>query len=197
MPEAEKNPKVDAWLARETRWADEFAALRDIALKSGLSEGFKWGQACYTLDDSNVFLIHGFKEYCALLFMKGALMSDPQGLLIQQTENVQSARQMRFTNSGEIGQLAPAIAAYMAEAIELEKSGAKVVRKTTAEFSVPDELKNAFDQDRDFKIAFEALTPGRQRAWILQFSGAKQAKTREARIEKARPAIAVGKGPQD
>ena len=197
MSDAEKNPKVDAWLARETQWADEFAALRDIALKSGLTEGFKWGQACYTLDNANVFLIHGFKDYCALLFMKGALMRDPQGLLIQQTENVQSARQMRFASKGEIGQLAPAIAAYMAEAIELEKSGVKVVRKTTAEFSMPDELTHAFDQDPDFRTAFEALTPGRQRTWILQFSSAKQAKTREARIEKARPAIAAGKGPQD
>lgn len=197
MAPKDTNPKVDAYIDREESWKPEFVKMRAIALNSGLSEGFKWGHPCYALDGSNIVLIHGFKEYCAYLFFKGALMEDPSGILIQQTENVQAARQIRFTGVEEIDRLGNALAAYIQNAIEVEKSGAKVEMKKTSEFSMPDEFKARIDGDDALKTAFEALTPGRQRAYLLHFSGAKQSRTRQERIEKCVPGILAGKGLND
>lgn len=197
MATEDTNPKVDAYLDREKRWKPEFVRMRAIALNSGLTEDFKWGHPCYALDGTNVVLIHGFKEYCAYLFFKGALMEDPSGILVQQTENVQAARQIRFTGIEDIDRLGNALAAYIQNAIAVEKSGAKVEMKKTGEFSMPEEFKTRIDGDDALKTAFEALTPGRQRAYLLHFSSAKQAKTREARIEKAAPGILAGKGLDD
>jgi len=191
------HPTVDAVLAKAKAWKDEMLALRAIALDSGLTEDFKWGQPCYTLDGHNVVLIHGFKEYCALLFFKGALLKDAKGLLVQQTENVQSARQIRFTNVKEITKLESVLKAYILEAIEVEKAGLKVNFKKTAEFSVAEEFQNKLDKTPALKRAFNALTPGRQRAYLLHFSAAKQSKTREARVEKCTPLILKGKGLDD
>ena len=195
MTENNKNPKVDAYLERETTWQAEFTALRTIIRDFGLSEDFKWGHPCYALDKTNIVLMHGFKEYCALLFFKGALMKDPSGILIQQTENVQAARQIRFTSAEEIKRMANSLKSYIQEAIEVEKAGLKVEFKK--EFEIPAELQVKLDERPDLKKAFEALTPGRQRAYILHVSGAKQAKTREARIEKCIPQILDGKGLDD
>jgi len=195
MTENNKNPKVDAYLERETTWQAEFTALRTIIRDFGLSEDFKWGHPCYALDKTNIVLMHGFKEYCALLFFKGALMKDPSGILIQQTENVQAARQIRFTSAEEIKRMANSLKSYIQEAIEVEKAGLKVEFKK--EFEIPAELQGKLDERPDLKKAFEALTPGRQRAYILHVSGAKQAKTREARIEKCIPQILDGKGLDD
>lgn len=197
MTEKKTNPKVDAFLERADKWREEFEKLRAIALDCALTEELKWGQPCYAVDGNNIVLMHGFKEYCALLFFKGALMKDPNGILIQQTENVQSARQIRFTNTGEIAQLKPVLKAYILEAIEVEKAGLKVEMKKTEEFAMPDEFKARLDADSSLKEAFAALTPGRQRAYLLHFSQAKQAKTREARIDKCIPDIFVGKGLND
>jgi uncharacterized protein YdeI (YjbR/CyaY-like superfamily) len=197
MTKSATNPKVDAFFGRLTNWREEMERLRAIALDCQLAEDLKWGQPTYTLDGRNVLLMHGFKEYCALLFMKGALMKDPNGILIQQTENVQSARQIRFTNSGEIGQLEPAIRAYIKDAIELTKSGAKLQMKTVADFKVAEEFQARLDADPKLKAAFEALTPGRQKSWLLHFAQPKQSKTREARIDKATPKIFAGKGMLD
>jgi len=197
MTEKNMNPKVNAFIERADTWREEFEKLRAIALDCDLTEELKWGQPCYALDGNNIVLMHGFKEYCALLFFKGALMKDPNGILIQQTENVQSARQIRFTNTGEIAQLKPVLKAYIREAIEVEKSGLKVEMKKTEEFAMPDEFKAKLEADSSLKEAFEALTPGRQRAYLLHFSQAKQAKTREARIEKCLPDIFAGKGLND
>ena len=191
------HPTVDAVLAKAKAWKDEMLALRAIALDSGLTEDFKWGQPCYTLDGHNVVLIHGFKEYCALLFFKGALMQDPKGILIQQTENVQSARQVRFTSLQEIVKLQAVLKTYIRAAIEVEKAGLKVVHKSTEEFEVAEEFQNRLDKTPTLKKAFEALTPGRQRAYLLHFSSAKQSKTRESRIEKCLPMILDGKGLND
>ena len=191
------NPKVDARIEKDEKWSDELKKLQKIALSTGLTEELKWGQPCYTLDGKNVFLMHGFKDYFALLFMKGALMKDPNKLLIQQTENVQSGRQIRFTNGGEVTQLAPVLKKYIEEAITLEKSGAKVEMKKTTAFKMPDEFKAALDKKPALKKAFEALTPGRQRGYLLHFSSAKQAKTREDRIAKAAHMIMKGKGLDD
>ena len=191
----ETNPKVDAYMEREKTWQKEFMALRSIIRDFGLSEDFKWGHPCYSLDKSNLVLMHGFREYCALLFFKGALMKDPGGILIQQTENVQAARQIRFTSADEIRRMANSLKSYIQEAIEIEKSGLKVEFKK--EFDIPDELQAKLDERADFKMAFEALTPGRQRGYILHVAGAKQAKTREARVEKCMPQILEGKGLDD
>lgn len=191
------NPKVDAFLSRAKQWREEFELLRKIALDAGLSEDLKWGQPCYALDKSNVVLMHGFKEYCAYLFFKGALMKDPKGILITQTENVQSARQIRFTSAADIHKLKSVLKAYIAEAIAVEKSGAKVAFKKTAEFKMPDEFKKKLKNDPALKKAFESLTPGRQRGYLLYFSQAKQAATREARIEKYAKQIMKGKGLDD
>lgn len=195
MTKSELNPKVDAYLAREKAWREEFTALRAILRDFDLSEEFKWGHPCYALGKTNIVLMHGFKEYCALLFFKGALMKDPSGILIQQTENVQAARQIRFTSADEIKRMANMLKSYVQEAIEVEKAGLKVEFKK--EFEIPEEFQSELDQHADLKKAFEALTPGRQRAYILHFSGAKQAKTRQARVEKYIPQILEGKGIDD
>jgi uncharacterized protein YdeI (YjbR/CyaY-like superfamily) len=197
MTKNRPNPKVDAYLQRADKWREEFEKLRAIALDCDLTEELKWGEPCYQLDGKNVVLMHGFKDYCAYLFFKGALMKDPNGILIQQTENVQSARQIRFTNSGEIVQLQPVLKAYILEAIEVERAGLKVEMKKTDEFAMPDEFKARLDEDAKLKQAFEALTPGRQRAYLLHFAQPKQGKTREARIDKATPDILAGKGLND
>ncbi|WP_229262526.1 YdeI/OmpD-associated family protein [Duganella radicis] len=191
------NDKVDAFLERAKSWRAEFEALRAIIAESELEEDFKWGQPCYTLDGHNVVLMHGFKEYCALLFFKGALMKDPKNLLIQQTENVQAARQIRFKELADITRQEKVLKSYIKDAIALEKSGVKVELKKTAEFSFPEELEYAMDETPALRTAFEELTPGRQRAYLLHFSSAKQAKTRVARIEKCTQRILDGKGLDD
>ncbi|MFO0937599.1 MAG: YdeI/OmpD-associated family protein [Gemmataceae bacterium] len=191
------NPVVDQVLSKKQPWAREFEILRKIALDCDLTEELKWGQPCYSLDGKNIVLIHGFKEYCAYLFFKGALLKDPQKIMIQQTENVQSARQIRFTSVDEIESLRTVLKEYIQRAIEVEKAGLKVKMKSTKEFTVPPELKAAFKSNPKLKAAFQALTPGRQRAYILHFSSAKQASTVLARIEKCTPRILEGKGLMD
>ncbi len=191
------NPKVDFYFNKASKWQEEYQKLRTIVLDCGLTEELKWGVPCYTLNGSNVVLIHGFKEYCALLFHKGALLKDSEDILIQQTENVQAARQLRFTELEEILELEPIIKAYIHEAIEVEKAGLKVELKKTKEFDMPEEFQTALDEDPELKDAFKALTPGRQRGYLLHFSGAKQSKTRVSRIEKATPDILAGKGLND
>jgi len=191
------NPKVDAYLQRIDRWHAESAALREILLECPLVEDLKWGVPCYTLDGKNVVLIHGFKDYCALLFHKGALMQDPEGILIQQTDNVQSARQIRFTGLDEIKRMQNLLKTYIHDAIEVERAGLKVALKSVAEFAVPEEFAVALENDATLKSAFEALTSGRQRAYLLHFSSAKQSSTRQSRIEKCRPKIMIGKGLDD
>ncbi len=191
------NPKVDWFFNKDTRWKEAFAKLRDIALDTGLTEELKWGHPCYTLKGKNVFLMHGFNDYCALLFHKGTLLKDDNGILVQQTANVQSARQIRFTSAAQIKKMERTIMLYMQEAIEVEKAGLKVELKKTAEFDMPDEFKNALKEMPGLKKAFQALTPGRQRGYLLHFSAAKQAKTREARIEKNIERIMAGKGIDD
>jgi uncharacterized protein YdeI (YjbR/CyaY-like superfamily) len=188
---------VDAFLSRAERWRDEFEALRAIVLDCQLSEELKWGQPCYTHQKRNIVLIHGFKDYCALLFFKGALMKDPVGILVQQTENVQAGRQVRFTSVQEIAELEAVLKGYVQEAVEVETSGLKVDFKKTSEFKIPEEFQNVLDESPAVKAAFEALTPGRQRAYLLHFAAPKQSKTREARIEKAVPQILEGKGLMD
>ncbi|MBV1787517.1 YdeI/OmpD-associated family protein [Marinobacterium sp. D7] len=191
------NPKVDAFLSEADRWRDEFRTLRAIILACRLDEELKWGKPCYTFEGRNVLLIHGFKDYCALLFMKGALLKDDAGILVAQTENVQAARQIRFSSVQQIEEMEAILKRYIDEAIEMERSGAKVAFKNTEVFETPQELQEKLDRDAAFKSAFEALTPGRQRGYILHISGAKQAKTREARIEKLAPRILDGKGLND
>jgi uncharacterized protein YdeI (YjbR/CyaY-like superfamily) len=197
MQKSKTNPKVDFYFEKEKKWHDEMEKLRAIALECGLTEELKWGQPCYTFDGRNIVLIHGFKEYCALLFMKGALLRDEHGILIQQTENVQSARQIRFTNVREISGTKSVIKSYIKEAIQIEQAGLKTPLKKTSEYKIPEELQNKFDASSRFKKAFEALTPGRQRGYILFFSQPKQSKTRMTRIEKYTPHILAGKGYQD
>ena len=191
------NPKVDFFFENDSSWQKEYKVLRKIVLDCGLEEKLKWGQPCYTLNESNVVLIHGFKEYCALLFFKGALLKDPKGILIQQTENVQATRQLRFTKVQEIVKLEKVIKAYIYEAIEIEKAGLKVKLKKTSEFKMPEEFEKVLNKKPALKKAFYALTPGRQRGWLLHFSKPKQAKTREDRIKKAMPDILAGKGLND
>ena len=191
------NPRVTKVHGGEKRWGAEYAALRKLCLASGLNEELKWGQACYELDGKNVVLIHGFKDYCALLFMKGALLKDAQGLLIQQTKNVQSARQLRFTSLADIKKKKPAIEAYIQEAIALEKSGAQVKKKSVAQFEVAEEFQQRMDEDHKLAGAFRALTPGRQRAYLLYFAGAKKSATRAERVEKHAPRILRGLGLED
>lgn len=191
------NPKVDFFFDKANQWQKEFEKLRTIILDTGLDEELKWGCPCYTHHGRNIILIHGFKEYCALLFFKGALLNDTENILIQQSENVQAARQIRFTALKEITDLQKVIPIYVYEAIEVEKSGIKVPMKKTKEFDMPEEFQNKLDENPDLKEAFEALTPGRQRAYLLHFSSAKQSKTREARIEKYIPQILIGKGLND
>jgi uncharacterized protein YdeI (YjbR/CyaY-like superfamily) len=189
--------KVEKYIEKIKSWKEETKLLREICLDCGLTEDFKWMHPCYTFQGNNIVLIHGFKEYCALLFHKGVLLKDTNGILIQQTENVQSARQIRFTNSKEIIDLKSTIKAYIFEAIEVEKAGLEVKMKKTSEFKMPNELKQAFEQNSDLETAFYDLTPGRQRGYLLYFSQAKQSKTRESRIEKSMPKIFDGKGIND
>lgn len=186
--------KVDRYIDKITSWKDETILLRAICLECGLDEDFKWMHPCYTFQGKNTVLIHGFKEYCALLFHKGALLKDTENILVQQTENVQSARQIRFTDKGQINDLKTVIKTYIFEAIEVEKTGLEVKMKKTSEYEISRELEQEFENDSDFKTAFYNLTPGRQRGYLLHFSDAKQSKTRVSRIEKARPKIFDGKG---
>lgn len=197
MTKSSKNPKVDFFFAGTTKWQEEYAKLRTITLGCGLTEELKWGKPCYSLEGKNVVLIHGFKEYCALLFMKGALLEGAKGLLVQQTENVQAARQIRFTSAKEITKLASTLKACIQEAIEVEKSGREVIYKKATEFAVPAEFQTKLDELPALKTAFHALTPGRQRGYLLYFCSAKQSKTRETRVEKCAPRILQGKGLDD
>ena len=191
------NPKVDFFFDKADRWQKEVERLRTIVLDCGLTEELKWGCPCYTYQESNIVLIHTFKEYCALLFFKGALLQDPEGILIQQTDNVQSARQIRFTGAREIVKMKKTLKAYILEAIEVEKAGAKVNLKQTAEFKMPAEFESKLQEDPVLKKAFSVLTPGRQRGYLLYFTAPKQSKTRAARIEKHRQQILNGKGLND
>lgn len=191
------NPKVDFFFNKASNWQEEYDLLRTIILDCGLTEELKWGVPCYSYQNGKIVLIHGFKEYCAVLFFKGALMQDPNEILIQQTENVQAARQMRFASAGEISKLKRVLKAYIFEAIELEKSGIKVELKKTSEYVVAVELQQKFDEMPEFKAAFEALTPGRQRGYHLYFTAPKQAKTRISRVEKSVAPIQNGKGLND
>ena len=191
------NPKVDWFFNKEKKWQEEFKKLRTIILDCGLTEELKWGVPCYTLEESNIVLIHGFKEYCAILFVKGALLKDAKGVLIQQTKNVQSARQIRFTNVREIVKLEPILKAYIHEAIEVEKSGMKVKLKKTADYKIPKEFQNKLDENLALKEAFYALTPGRQRQYLFYFSQPKLSKTRESRVEKCIDRILDGMGLND
>jgi uncharacterized protein YdeI (YjbR/CyaY-like superfamily) len=191
------NPGVNWFFTKETKWQEAYRELREIVLSCKLTEELKWGCPCYTLNNSNVVLIHGFKDYCALLFMKGAIMKDSKKALVQQTENVQAARQLRFTSLGEIIKQKALIKSYIKEAIEIEKQGIKVELKKTTEYKVPEEFETALHEMEDLKKAFYQLTPGRQRGYLLYFSSAKQAKTRNERIEKYIPQILKGKGLDD
>ncbi|MFE0340931.1 YdeI family protein [Priestia megaterium] len=197
MTNSKMNPKVDEFLSKAKKWKEEYETLRKIVLDCELTEDFKWMNPCYTFEKKNIVLIHGFKEYCALLFPKGSLLQDSHGVLIQQTENVQGARQIRFTNVQEIVEKEAILKAYIYEAIEVEKAGLKVKAKKPEELIIPEELQHKFDEIPALKTAFTTLTPGRQRAYILYFSGAKQSKTRESRIEKCIPNILTGKGLND
>ncbi|PFL03813.1 hypothetical protein COJ01_06350 [Priestia megaterium] len=197
MTNSKMNPKVDEFLTKAKKWKEEYETLRKIVLDCELTEDFKWMNPCYTFEKKNIVLMHGFKEYCALLFPKGSLLQDSHGILIQQTENVQGARQIRFTNVQEIVEKEAVLKAYIYEAIEVEKSGLKVKAKKPEELIIPDELQHKFDEIPALKDAFTTLTPGRQRAYILHFSAAKQSKTRESRIEKCVPNILNGKGLND
>jgi uncharacterized protein YdeI (YjbR/CyaY-like superfamily) len=191
------NPKVDGYLRKAKKWQEEMEKLRKIILDCGLTEELKWGHPCYTFQKSNIVLIHGFKEYCALLFFKGALLKDANGILVQQTKNVQAGRQIRFTNVREIVELEAILKAYIHEAIEVEKAGLKVNYKKTTEFIIPEEFQKKLDEIPALKAAFNALTPGRQRGYILYFSAPKQSKTRESRVEKCMQQILNGKGLND
>ena len=189
--------KVHAFLIKAKKWREEFEALRAIVLDCDLTEDFKWMHPCYTYQGANIVVIHGFKEYCALLFFKGALLEDTHNLLIQQTENVQSARQIRFTGLEQIKQLAPTLQMYIYQAIEVEKAGLKVAFKKTTEYQMPEEFQQKLEAMPALKDAFDALTPGRQRGYLYYFSQAKQSKTRAARVEKWIPQILAGKGLED
>jgi len=191
------NPKVDWFFNKDTKWHKEYQKLRTIILDCGLIEELKWGCPCYAFEKRNIVLIHGFKEYCALLFFKGALLNDAHGILIQQTKNVQSARQIRFTNAREIVKMERILKAYIYEAVEVERAGLKVKLKKTSDFKIPEEFQNKLDKSTALKTAFNALTPGRQRAYIFYFSQPKQSKTRESRVEKYMKQILNGKGLDD
>jgi uncharacterized protein YdeI (YjbR/CyaY-like superfamily) len=191
------NPLVSKVHGKAKSWNAEYAALRELCLASGLNEELKWGQACYDLKGNNVVLIHGFKDYCALLFMKGALLKDPKGILVQQTKNVQSARQLRFTSLAGINKSKAAVKAYIKEAITVEKSGAKVQKKSVAQFDVPTEFQERLQADPKLAAAFKSLTPGRQKGYLLHFGAAKQSATRSARVEKNANRILKGLGLDD
>ncbi len=191
------NPKVDKFLSNAQKWKEEFEKLRMIVLDCGLTEEYKWMHPCYTYRGNNIVLIHGFKKYCALLFFKGALLNDSEGILIQQTKNVQAQRQIRFTNIREIVEMESIIKAYIFEAVEVEKAGLKVKLKKTSDYKIPEEFQNKLDENPALKTAFESLTAGRQRAYIFYFSQAKQSKTRASRVEKYMQQILNGKGLND
>jgi uncharacterized protein YdeI (YjbR/CyaY-like superfamily) len=191
------NPLVSKVHGKERRWSAEYAVLRQLCLAAGLDEELKWGQACYALGGSNVVLIHGFKDYCALLFMKGALLKDPKRILIQQTKNVQAARQLRFASLADINKQQATIRACIRDAIAVEKSGAKVAMRSAAQFDVPEEFQQHLDGDPELAEAFHALTPGRQKGYLLHFAGAKQSRTRAARVEKHAARILKGLGLDD
>jgi len=197
MASSEPNPKTDWFFVKDTKWQKEYEKLRKIILSCGLSEELKWGCPCYTFENNNIVLMHGFKEYCALLFFKGALLADPDGILIQQTENVQSARQLRFTSVQQVVKAERIVKAYVYEAIEVERAGLHVKYKKTKDFKIPDEFQTKLDKMPSLKTAFNALTPGRQRAYIFHFSQPKQSKTRTARVEKYLKQILNGKGLDD
>ena len=192
-----KNPAVEAYLQKANRWRVEFETLRNILCGFDWSEEIKWKNPCYVLDTANIVLIHGFKDYCALLFFKGALMEDPQGILFQQTDNVQSARQIRFTSLEQIVAMEETLKAYVREAVRVERSGLKVVFKKETEFACPEEFQDKLDENPDLETAFKALTPGRQRAYLLYFSAPKQTATRASRVEKSLARILDGKGLDD
>lgn len=194
---AEERRKLDPYFRKLKQWKEEFGLLREIVLECGLTEDFKWMHPCYTYENKNIVLIHGFKNYCALLFHKGALLKDPHGILVRQTENVQLPRQVRFTSVEQIEEMRPILKAYIEEAIEVERAGLPGKVEARPAPSIPDELQKRFAEVPGLKAAFEALTPGRQRAYLLYFSGAKQAKTREARIERYISHILSGKGMND
>jgi len=191
------NPKVDFYFSKDNKWQEEIRRLRTIVLSCGLDEELKWGCPCYTFDKTNIVLIHVFKEYCALLFFKGALLDDAEGILVQQTKNVQVARQIRFTSVREIVQMKSILKAYIFEAIEVEKSGLKPTLKKTEQYGIPEEFQKKLDKTPALKSAFKALTPGRQRGYILYFAAPKQSKTRASRIEKSMKQILNGKGLND
>ena len=191
------NPLVSKVHGKEKRWRAEYAVLRRLCLASGLNEELKWGQACYDLNGSNVVLIHGFKDYCALLFMKGALLKDIKGILIQQTKNVQAARQIRFASLADVNKHEASVKAYIKAAIAIEKSGARVKMKSAAQFDVPEEFQKRLDDDPNLAEAFHGLTPGRQKGYLLYFAAAKQSATRTARVEKYAPRILKGLGRDD
>ncbi|MDT0124347.1 YdeI family protein [Paenibacillus sp. RRE4] len=191
------NPKVDAYLSKIKTWKEETVKLREIILNCDLTEDYKWMHPCYTVNGKNVVLIHGFKEYCAIMFLKGSLLKDPHGILIQQTNNVQGGRQIRFTNLEQIIEQEEILKAYIREAIEVEQAGLKVEKKEVEQFAVPEELQQQFDANPAFQEAFEALTPGRQRAYLYHFSQPKQSKTKTSRIEKCMQPIMEGKGLND
>lgn len=197
MTKNRMNPKVDVFFNESKKWRDELEKLRAIILDCGLAEELKWGKPCYSLQKSNIVLMHAFKEYCALLFFKGALLKDAHGILIQQTENVQAARQIRFTNVREMVGMASILKAYIHEAIEVEKAGLEVNYKKTSDFIIPEEFQSKLNENPALKTAFEALTPGRQKGYLLHFSAAKQSKTRDSRVEKCMPQILKGKGLDD
>ena len=197
MTNNQTNPKVDEFMNGADKWQEEFRALRTILLGFNLAEELKWGKPCYTFENNNIVLMHGFKEYCALLFIKGSLMRDPHGILVQQTENVQAGRQLRFKSVQEIAAIESTLKDYVREAIEVEKAGLEVEFKRNAEYTIPEEFQNKLNEIPALKTAFEALTPGRQRGYILYFSEPKQAKTRESRVVKCIPQILSGKGLND
>jgi len=197
MIDHKTNPKVDEFLQKPSKWTECYERLRAIVLDCGLSEDFKWMHPCYTFDGKNVVLIHGFKDYCAMLFQKGALLKDAQGILVQQTKNVQAARQIRFANVQEIIEMEAILKAYIHEAIDVEKAGLIVEVKKRPEVGIPEEMQNKFDEVPTLKTAFDALTPGRRKAYILYFSNAKRSATRVSRIEKSMERILKGKGLMD
>lgn len=191
------NPQVDEYVRETDKWQEEIEQLRKVSLDCGLTEEFKWRKPCYTFQGSNIAIIQPFKEYCALMFFKGVLLKDPKGILVAPGENSQTQRQFRFTSAQEIDELEPVLKEYIDEAIEVEKAGLEVTFKKTTEYTIPEELKNKFDENPALKTAFEALTPGRQRAYIIYFTKPKQSKTRESRIEKYMQQILEGKGLND
>ena len=197
MGELLLNPNVDDYLSKVKKWQEELGKLRTIVLDCQLTEEMKWKQPCYTYENRNIVIISGFKEYCLLGFFNGALLKDTEGILSKPGENTQAGRQIRFTNVQEIVEMEPILKAYIYEAIEVEKAGLKVNFKQTAEFNIPEEFQNKLDVTPSLKTAFEALTPGRQRAYLLYFSEPKQSKTRESRVEKCMQQILNGKGLND